>query len=62
MTTSGKLVMAATLTGKNHYPSATYTVLGRSKPTVRVVSEGLGPQDGFTGYRRLRGHARLPLG
>ena len=50
VTTSGKLVMAATLTGKNHYPSATYTVLG-AKPTVRVISEGLGPQDGFTGYQ-----------
>jgi hypothetical protein len=48
---SGQVVMAATLTGRDHYPSASYTVLNSSRPTVRVISEGLGPQDGFSGYR-----------
>ncbi len=51
VTSSGKVVMAATLTGEDHYPSASYTVLSDRRPTVRVVSEGVGPQDGFSGYR-----------
>jgi hypothetical protein len=51
VTRSGQVVMAATLTGRNHYPSASFTVLNSSRPTVRVISEGLGPQDGFSGYR-----------
>jgi hypothetical protein len=50
VTSSGKVVMAATLTGSDHFPTATYTVLNSGTPTVRVISEGLGPQDGFTGY------------
>jgi hypothetical protein len=51
VTTSGRVVMAATLTGADHFPSASYTVLNSGRPTVHVVSEGRGPQDGFTGYR-----------
>ena len=47
---SGKVVMAATVTGDDHYPSASYTVLSDNKPTVRIISEGVGPHDGFTGY------------
>lgn len=50
-TSSGRIVMAATLSGRDHFPSATYTVLTDRRPTVRVVSEGAGPQDGFAGYR-----------
>jgi hypothetical protein len=53
VTRSGQVVMAATLTGRDHYPSASYTVLNSSRPTVRVISEGVGPQDGFSGYRAL---------
>jgi hypothetical protein len=51
VTRSGRVVMAATLSGEDHYPSASYTVLNSHRPTVRVVSEGLGPQDGFSGYK-----------
>jgi hypothetical protein len=47
---SGKVVMAATVTGNDHYPSASYTVLSDRTPTVRIISEGVGPHDGFTGY------------
>lgn len=50
-TSSGRIVMAATLSGRDHFPSATYTVLTDRHPTVRVISKGLGAQDGFTGYR-----------
>jgi len=52
---SGKVVMAATVTGDDHYPSASYTVISDKKPTVHLVSEGVGPQDGFTGYPALAG-------
>ena len=51
VTSSGRVVMAATLSGRDHFPSASYTVVTDPRPTVRVISEGLGPQDGFTGYR-----------
>lgn len=47
---SGKVVMAATVSGDDHYPSASYTVVSDNNPTVRIVSEGVGPQDGFTEY------------
>ena len=50
LTSSGKVVMAATVTGQDHYPSASYTVLSDNNPTVRIISEGVGPADGFTSY------------
>jgi hypothetical protein len=50
VTASRKVIMTATLTGSDHYPSASYTVLTSGRPTVRVISEGKGPQDGFSGY------------
>jgi len=52
---SGNVVMAATVTGDDHYPSASYTVISDKKPTVHIISEGKGPQDGFTGYPALAG-------
>ena len=52
---SGKVVMAATVTGKDHYPSASYTVLNDPNPTVKIISEGVGPQDGFTEYPVIGG-------
>jgi hypothetical protein len=50
VTSHGKVVMAATVTGEDHHPSAAYVVLSGSKPTVKIISEGVGPQDGFSGY------------
>ena len=55
VTPSGKVVMAATVTGDDHYPSASYTVISDKKPTVKIISEGVGPEDGFTGYPPLTG-------
>jgi hypothetical protein len=46
----GKVVMAVTVTGMDHYPSAGYIMLNDEKPSVRIASEGVGPHDGFTGY------------
>jgi hypothetical protein len=49
----GSAVMAMTLVGTDHYPSAAYVNLSASGATgpVRVLAQGAGPEDGFTGYR-----------
>ena len=60
VSSSGKVVMAATVTGDDHYPSASYTVLSEKRPTVRIISEGLGPDDGFTGYAAFVGDPPRP--
>ena len=52
---SGKVVMAATVTGDDHFPSASYTVISDEKPTVKIISEGVGPDDGFTAYKAFVG-------
>jgi hypothetical protein len=49
---TGAAVMAFTLVGADHHPSAAYVtideVLGAGP--IHVAAEGVGPQDGFTGY------------
>ena len=52
---NGRVVMAATVLGNDHYPSASYTVISDANPTVRIISEGVGPDDGFTGYGNFVG-------
>jgi hypothetical protein len=50
---NGSAVIATTLAGANHFPSAAYvnlTAAGVTGP-VTVVKEGVGPTDGFTEYR-----------
>jgi hypothetical protein len=49
---SGRGVMAFTLVGGNHYPSAGYVTLrkGRVSSDVYVAGRGAGPQDGFCEY------------
>ena len=49
---SGRGVIAYTLVGKDHYPSAAYTIIGPNghEGPVRIVAAGKGPADGFTGY------------
>ena len=49
----GNVLVAFTLAGPNYYPSAAYALLDNWSDTgsVRVVSWGVGPADGFTGYR-----------
>jgi hypothetical protein len=56
----GSAVIAVTLAGNDHYPSAAYvpvTAAGASG-AVRVLAEGLGPEDGFSGYRLFGGRPR----
>ena len=50
---SGRAVMAFTLMGADHYPSAAYAALDAKAGAgpVHVAAEGLGPDDGFTGYK-----------
>ena len=60
LTSSGKLVLAVTVTGNDHYPSAGYAVVGRDddRSTLTIASEGKGPQDGFTEYPPVSGQDR----
>lgn len=52
VTPGGRGVMAFTLVGGDHYPSAAYvsidTKIGAGD--IQIAAEGAGPQDGFTGY------------
>jgi len=52
VTPSGRGVIAFTLTGADHFPSAGYASLDAKigAGPVHVAAEGVGPQDGFTGY------------
>jgi hypothetical protein len=49
---NGKAVMAFTLVGADHHPSAAYVTLNEATGAgpIQVAAEGLGPEDGFTGY------------
>jgi hypothetical protein len=55
VTPSGRGAIAFTVVGPDHFPSAGYASLDAlvGAGDIHVVSEGLGPQDGFTGYRPL---------
>ena len=50
---AGKGVMAVTLVGDNYYPSAAYSAFdGRAGAgAIHIAKAGVGPQDGFTGYK-----------
>ena len=52
VTPSGRGVIAFTVVGPDHYPSAGYASLDAriGAGDIHIVSEGAGPQDGFTGY------------
>ncbi|MEO7007870.1 MAG: hypothetical protein ABI156_01865, partial [Caldimonas sp.] len=45
-------VIAFTLVGADHFPSAAYVQLGANghEGPVRIAADGKGPDDGFTGY------------
>jgi hypothetical protein len=49
---NGRAVMSFTLTGADHYPTAAYVRISESggAGAVQVAAEGVGPQDGFSGY------------
>jgi hypothetical protein len=54
---NGKGVMAFTIMGEDHFPSAGYAVIdgNGSVGPIHVAAEGLGPADGFTSYKAFRG-------
>jgi hypothetical protein len=57
----GSAVIGVTLAGAQHYPSAAYIDLPAGSATtgpVRVLAEGVGPEDGFAGYRIFGGRPR----
>jgi hypothetical protein len=56
----GSAVIAMTLAGVDHYPSAAYVNLASNGTTgpVLVLAEGVGPEDGFAGYRLFGGRPR----
>ena len=49
---NGRGYLVFTLVGPDHFPSAAVAKISLDKPAprVNVVSEGVGPQDGFSGY------------
>jgi hypothetical protein len=57
VTASGRGVIAFTLVGADHYPSAAYASLDANAGAgpVQVAAEGLGPSDGFTSYKAFVG-------
>jgi hypothetical protein len=52
VTSGGKAVYTATLSGTNYYPSAVYATIDPSSgpSSVKIAGAGVGPDDGFTGY------------
>ena len=59
-TASGRGVIAMTLTGTNFYPSAAYASVDAlaGAGDVQIAAAGVGPWDGFTGYRQYTNRAR----
>jgi len=54
---AGKGAMTFTLVGKHRFPSAAYVLLDAAAGAsdVHVAAAGLGPQDGFSGYKPFSG-------
>lgn len=53
MGTNGKGVIAFTVLGRDYYPSAGYATINAngSVGPIHIAAAGLGPDDGFTGYK-----------
>lgn len=62
VTSSGRGVMAFTLVGGDYYPSAGYASIDAANGVgaIHVAAAGLGPQDGFTGYKAEVGNPPRP--
>jgi hypothetical protein len=62
VTQSGRGVMAFTVLGDDHYPSAGYagidSIIGVGD--IHIAAEGLGPDDGFTGYKPTASNGTRP--
>ena len=58
VTASGRGVIAFTLVGADHYPSAAFAGLDAAAGAgpVQIAREGLGPSDGFTSYKAFVGN------
>ena len=58
VTASGRGVMAFTLMGADHYPSAAYAPIDAlvGVGDIHVIAEGLGPHDGVTAYKAFVGN------
>jgi hypothetical protein len=56
----GSAVIGVTLAGADHFPSAAYVNLSAAGVTgnILVLAEGVGPEDGFAGYRAFGGRPR----
>src|SRR5205814_7558166 len=55
---AGKGVMTFTLVGVDYFPSAAYTPLDIANGVgdVRIAAQGVGPEDGLTGYQGFGGN------
>jgi hypothetical protein len=53
MGTNGKGAIAFTVLGRDYYPSAGYAPINAdgSVGQIHIAAAGLGPDDGFTGYK-----------
>jgi hypothetical protein len=53
VTSSGQGVMAFTVVGRDHFPSAGYASISADNGTgkVKIAAEGVGPDDGFSNYK-----------
>ena len=62
VTQSGRGILAFTLVGADHYPSAAYTSLDAKigAGAIHVAAEGVGPDDGFTGYNPHASYGTRP--
>jgi hypothetical protein len=59
VTPAGKGIIAMTLTGASHYPSAAYAHIDvTGVGSIHVAGGGVGPQDGFTEYKAFRNPPR----
>jgi hypothetical protein len=58
VTSSGRGVMAFTLVGADHYPSAAYASIDAVAGVgdIHIAKAGLGPDDGFTSYKAFVGN------
>jgi hypothetical protein len=62
VTAAGRGVIAFTLLGDDHFPSAAYATLDivAGAGEIHVAAGGLGPEDGLTGYKAFVGYAGSP--
>ena len=62
VTQSGRGVMAFTVLGNDHYPSAGYAGIDAKigVGAIHIAADGVGPDDGFTGYKPTASNGTRP--